>query len=87
MYSTLPEEIQQETDPKTERSDSDVSMLSSLASRPSTCVPAPSENHLEAPIYDALVRRKQAIMEKEILSLVFVMTKNSRDQEVVGIFN
>ena len=68
-----------------ERHDSLISGLSSAMSRPGTAQPPNKEDHLEKALYDAIFWRKESIANKDILSLVFVMMINTKNQEIVGI--
>ena len=67
-----------------ERHDSLISGLSSAISRPGTAPPPNKEDHLEKSLYDAIFWRKESIANKDILSLVFVMMINTKNQEIVG---
>ena len=67
-----------------ERHDSLISGLSSSISRPGTAPPPNKDDHLEKALYDAIFWRKESIANKDILSLVFVMMINCKNQEIVG---
>lgn len=70
-----------------ERHDSLISGLSSSISRPGTAPPPNKDDHLEKALYDAIFWRKESIANKDILSLVFVMMINCKNQEIVGFLD
>ena len=49
-----------------------------------TAVSANRDNQLEKCLFDAIIWRQQSIANKEILTLIFVMMVNNKNQEIVG---